>query len=483
MQRFFAPGRTELAGNHTDHQLGRVLAASVDVGITARATRRRDRRVCIHSKGYRPFTVALNDLAVDPRAYGKPWALVRGMAAAILDAGGAVGGFEAWASSALKPGGGLSSSAAFEILVGRIFNALYNGGAFSPEQLARFGQQAENRHFGKPSGLMDQLACALDGAVYIDFAAGEIAPVAAPFADMGLTLSLTDTGGSHAGLTAAYAALPADMCRVARRFGAETLSQVDPADFYAHRQPGLADDRAAHFFEENARVPLMRDALVHRDAETYLRLMNASGRSSEQLLRNIRATLFIDGEAVREEFGEIGFSERGIEGAVALRMSRDAVDALIDGRRVKLSLDLKPALTVEILQERIRREIAEMPEEEFFAELLRKLLPKPLVMPVCKELDIQSKTYVKKIGDKEIDRLISLLKGFVLPISDYAPFEYAVVTAGGVRCDEVNRYTMESLKVKGLYFAGEVLDLDANTGGYNLQIAFSTGRLAGQLKQ
>ena len=198
---------------------------------------------------------------------------------------------------------------------------------------------------------------------------------------------------------------------------------------------------------------------------------------------NNRATLFIDGEAVREEFGEIGFSERGIEGAVALRMSRDAVDALIDGRRVKLSLDLKPALTVEILQERIRREIAEMPEEEFFAELLRKLLPKPLVMPVCKELDIQSKTYVKKIGDKEIDRLISLLKGFVLPISDYAPFEYAVVTAGGVRCDEVNRYTMESLKVKGLYFAGEVLDLDANTGGYNLQIAFSTGRLAGQLKQ
>lgn len=118
------------------------------------------------------------------------------------------------------------------------------------------------------------------------------------------------------------------------------------------------------------------------------------------LLRNIRATLFIDGEAVREEFGEIGFSERGIEGAVALRMSRDAVDALINGRRVKLSLDLKPALTVEILQERIRREIAEMSEEEFFAELLRKLLPKPLVMPVCKELDIQSKTYVKKIGDQ-----------------------------------------------------------------------------------
>jgi hypothetical protein len=201
------------------------------------------------------------------------------------------------------------------------------------------------------------------------------------------------------------------------------------------------------------------------------------------LLRNIRATLSIDGEVVREEFGEIGFSERGIEGAVALRMSREAVDALIDGRRVKLTLDLKPALTPEVLTERIHREMAEMPEEEFFAELLRKLLPKPLVMPVCKELDIQSKTYLKKITDVEINRLIHLLKGFVLPISDYAPFEYAVVTAGGIACDEVNRYTMESLKVKGLYFAGEVLDIDANTGGYNLQIAFSTGRLAGMLKQ
>lgn len=201
------------------------------------------------------------------------------------------------------------------------------------------------------------------------------------------------------------------------------------------------------------------------------------------LLRNVRATLFIDNEPVREEFGEIGFSDRGIEGAIALRMSRDAVDALIDERRVKIVLDLKPALTPEILRERIHREIAEMPEEEFFAELMRKLVPKPMVMPLCKELDIQSKTYLKKIDERLIDRLITVLKGFVLPVTDYAPFEYAVVTAGGVCCDEVNRYTMESLKIKGLYFAGEVLDLDANTGGYNLQIAFSTGRLAGMLKQ
>ena len=201
------------------------------------------------------------------------------------------------------------------------------------------------------------------------------------------------------------------------------------------------------------------------------------------LLRNVRATLWIDDQPVREEFGELGFSERGIEGAVALRMSRDAVDALIDGRRVKLVVDLKPALTEEILHERIAREIAGMEPTEFFGELLRKLVPKPLVMPLAQEVDIRANCYVGKITEEQITRLVRTLKGLTFPITDYAPFEYAVVTAGGVRCDEVNPYTMESLKVKGLYFAGEVLDIDANTGGYNLQIAFSTGRLAGSLKK
>ena len=201
------------------------------------------------------------------------------------------------------------------------------------------------------------------------------------------------------------------------------------------------------------------------------------------LLRNVRATLYVDNTPVREEFGEVGFSERGIEGAVALRMSRDAVDALIDGRRVKMVLDLKPALTEEVLRERIARERAELAPTEFFGELLRKLVPQPLVMPLCYEIDIHSKTYLSKITDEQVTRLIRTLKGLTFPISDYAPFQYAVTTAGGVRCDEVNPRTMESLKVPGPYFAGEVLDLDANTGGYNLQIAFSTGRLAGLLKK
>ena len=201
------------------------------------------------------------------------------------------------------------------------------------------------------------------------------------------------------------------------------------------------------------------------------------------LLKNVGAKLYVDNELVQEEFGELGFSERGIEGAVALRMSRDAVDAIIDEKSVKIIVDLKPALDEETLLQRIDREIAEMQPSEFFAELLRKLVPKQLVVPLAKEVDFHSKTYVGKLTDTEKRRLVKILKGMVFPISDYAPFQYAIVTAGGVKCDEVNKYTMESTLVKGLYFAGEVLDIDANTGGYNMQIAFSTGRLAGQLKK
>ena len=141
------------------------------------------------------------------------------------------------------------------------------------------------------------------------------------------------------------------------------------------------------------------------------------------------------------------------------------------------------ALDEETLRARIARETAEMEPTEFFSELLRRLVPKPLVMPLARELDIHSKQYISKLTEAEITRLIKTLKNLTFPISDYAPFEYAVTTAGGVRCSEVNPYTMESLKVKGLYLAGEVLDLDGDTGGYNLQIAFSTGRLAGQLKK
>lgn len=289
MQTFFAPGRTELGGNHTDHQNGRVLAAPVRLGVTAEVEHRSGSLVRIESEGYEAFTVDLKDLAPNEQEFGSSVALVRGVAAAIQKRGGSVSGFEAKISSTLPDGGGLSSSAAFEILMGRIWNKLDNDGRFTPVELAQIGQEAENLHFGKPSGLMDQLACAADGAVYVDFQTMEIRSIPADFSKLGYVLSLTDTGGSHAGLTDAYAAIPEDMRAVARRFGKERLAEVDPEVFFQNRKPGIADDRAAHFFEENARVPLLAAALERKDMAAYLRLMNESGRSSEQLLRNIKA--------------------------------------------------------------------------------------------------------------------------------------------------------------------------------------------------
>lgn len=202
------------------------------------------------------------------------------------------------------------------------------------------------------------------------------------------------------------------------------------------------------------------------------------------LLKNVNAKLYIDDELAAEEFGEIGFTDRGfIEGALALRVSRDVVDALIEQKSVKIVLDLKTALTEEVLKERINRDISEMEENEFVSELLRKLVPKPLVVPIAQELDINYKSYISRLSEEQIDNLVTILKNYTFPIVDYAPFEYAIVTAGGVNCNEVNPQTMESCKIKGLYFAGEVLDIDANTGGYNLQVAFSTGRMAGLLKK
>ena len=287
---FFVPGRTEIIGNHTDHQRGRVLAAAVRQGIYAQAEATGENWVLVCSEGFGELRVRLDQLAPRPEEEGSPTALLRGMLCALREAGFALGGFQARLRSELRAGGGLSSSAAFTVLTGRMVSGLFNGGGIEALTLARCGQQAENRHFGKPSGLMDQLACAMGQAVYLDFLTGEIAPVRGRFGDMGLTLCLTDTGGSHAGLTEAYAAIPRDMCGEAARFGQEVLCYVNPKDFFARpAREDLAYRRARHFFEENARVPLLRAALEAGDGGTCLRLMNESGRSSETLLENIRA--------------------------------------------------------------------------------------------------------------------------------------------------------------------------------------------------
>ena len=200
-------------------------------------------------------------------------------------------------------------------------------------------------------------------------------------------------------------------------------------------------------------------------------------------LKNTGVKLIIDGETAAEEFGELSFSSRGIEGPVTLRLSRMAVDALIDGKNVRLSLDLKTALDKPTLSARIDRELAGMNQNQPLSDLLRKLMPKPLVAPFALMSGSVSTLPLRNMTEEIKERIISLLKDIEIPISDYGTFDEAVVTAGGISVDEIDPQTMQSKLIKGLYFAGEVLDIDADTGGYNLQVAFSTGWLAGQLKK
>ena len=289
MKELFTPGRTELAGNHTDHQKGRILASAVDLGLYAKYEATGDDTVTVHSVGFEPFEIKTTQLAVRPAEFGSPKSLTRGMVNEFVALGLQVGGFTAEVRSTLAAGSGLSSSAAFSVMIGRILSDLFNDGRVDPVVIARAAQGAENKYFGKPCGLMDQLACSLGHTVYVDFKTNEIVPLVADFEAMGLTLCLTDTGGSHAGLDSSYARIPADMVYIANLFDKGVLGDVDPAAFRAKGwdPANRPVRRAMHFFDENERVPQMRDALQKRDGESYMRLMNASGRSSEQLLNNI----------------------------------------------------------------------------------------------------------------------------------------------------------------------------------------------------
>lgn len=288
-KEIFVPGRVELAGNHTDHQNGRVLASAVERGIYAQAAPNGEELVRLRSKGFQEVEVRLSQLALRTQEFGTPTALLRGVLAGFKELGLQIGGFDATLRSTLPSGAGLSSSAAFSVLMGRVLSQLFNDNAIDPVVLARIAQDAENRYFGKPCGLMSQLVCAMGKTLYIDFKAHELEPVKADFAGMGLTLCLTDTGGSHAGLDTSYARIPADMIYIANLFDKGLLGDVDPAEFRAKGwdPANRPVRRAMHFFDENDRVPLMRDALQRGDGETYMRLMNESGRSSEKLLNNI----------------------------------------------------------------------------------------------------------------------------------------------------------------------------------------------------
>jgi galactokinase len=310
---FTAAGRTELGGNHTDHNRGKVLAASIQLDSAAVAAPRRDKKIFFRSKGYPDVRLDLADpsgapdLGVKESEKGTTEALVRGIAAEFAARGTEVGGFTANAASTVLPGSGLSSSAAVEVLFGRIFDNLFGGGKRSALELAQIGQRAENLYFGKPCGLMDQTACASGGAVAIDFedpAKPLVRQIGFDPASAGYALCVTDTRGSHADLTADYAAIPSGMKAVAAFFGKTVLRELDAGSVLAHAAEirKVTGDRALlrafHFFDENRRVDAMLARLEEMNAASspqekqkvmraFLDLVNQSGDSSWELLQNI----------------------------------------------------------------------------------------------------------------------------------------------------------------------------------------------------
>ena len=293
---FSAPGRTEIGGNHTDHQHGCVLAAAVNMETTAEVTLNGTNIIRVDSEGYPVVEIDLTDLALREEEKNSTAALIRGVAAAFAQRGYKLAGFDAKVKSTVLPGSGLSSSAAFEVLIGRILNGLFADGAVSAIEIAQIGQYAENVYYGKPSGLMDQMASSVGGLVFINFADPKnpiVEKVDYDFAHSGYTLCTIDSGADHADLTDEYASMPVEMKKVAAFLGKEVLNDVDEAEFYA-KLPEIrkaAGDRAVlraiHFFEENRRVQMQVRALHNDNFDAFLNYVNESGRASWMLLQNV----------------------------------------------------------------------------------------------------------------------------------------------------------------------------------------------------
>ncbi len=293
-----APGRSEIGGNHTDHNNGRVLAASVNLDILAAVTPREDMQVLFHSEGYPPMQLDLSETAPREKETGTTRALIRGVAAGMKEKGYRIGGFEAIVHSTVASGGGLSSSAALEVLITGIMDALYNRFDMPYVERAQISQMAENRFFGKPSGLLDQMASAAGGLVTVDFrdnARPEVEAISYDFAKVGYALVVVATGGSHADLTDHYAAIPQEMKQVAQYFGQPVLRGLTAEQILAEagklrKQVGdRAILRAMHFIREDARVPQQVAALKKNRIGDFLRLIRDSGRSSFMYLQNVFA--------------------------------------------------------------------------------------------------------------------------------------------------------------------------------------------------
>ncbi len=292
---FSGPGRTEIGGNHTDHQHGRVLCGSVDLDMLACAAPNGLRVVRVQSEGYPALEIDLDDLAPKKEEENTSAALVRGVAAKIKELGYELSGFDACANSTVLSGSGLSSSAAYETLLGNIFNHFCCGDKLDPIDIAKIGQYAENVYFGKPCGLMDQMGSSVGGAVFIDFndpADPIVERVDYDFSKSGHALCIVDTCSSHGDLTDDYAAVTREMGAVAAYFGKAVLRDVTEADFRAEL-PALRKEcgdravlRAMHFYNDDRRAVLEAEALKAGDFDRFLTLVNASGLSSALHLQN-----------------------------------------------------------------------------------------------------------------------------------------------------------------------------------------------------
>ncbi len=319
---FSAPGRIEIGGNHTDHQHGRVLAAAIDLEARCAASVNGTNVIRIDSDGFGRTEVDVSDLRPRENEKDTTAALIRGIAAWFREHGYKIGGFDGHVTSAVPGGSGLSSSAAFEVLIGNTLNGLFNGNV-SALSIALAGQYAENVYSGKPCGLMDQLASSIGGLAMIDFKDPEKPIIQRIGLDLsGYEVCVVSTGGSHADLTGEYAAIPQEMKEVASFFGKQVLREVRPEDFYANiaalRQFGdRAVLRAFHFFEENERVLRQADALEKGDMRGFLEMVIQSGQSSMSYLQNVYTPLIPKEQGISLAYA---LSEHILAGAGAYRV-------------------------------------------------------------------------------------------------------------------------------------------------------------------
>ncbi len=323
---FSAPGRTEISGNHTDHQRGRVLAGAVNLDTQAAVRLNGTGVIRIQSKGYPMCQVDLAQLQPVECEINSTPALVRGVAARFAQLGCEVRGFDAYAESTVLPGSGLSSSAAYEVLIGTIINHLFFDTKVSQPEIAQIGQYAENVFFGKPCGLMDQTASAVGGLVTIDFADKDhpvIRPVDFDFSTTGHALCIIDSRADHADLTDEYAAVTRELKTVSAYFGKEVITEIDEQDFYAAipELRKVCTDRAImrtiHEYNENRRVPQQVECLEKGDFEGFLRLTKESGFSSWMYLQNVIPLGYVEQQAMAVA---LGLCEHYLQGRGAYRV-------------------------------------------------------------------------------------------------------------------------------------------------------------------